>query len=646
MHRLPLPILITCVVAALQAQDSPVVGAGAGRVRVDMYATVDGRSVEDLTADEVEILEDGVPQTVDTFAHVTMLPTGSRPAAAARAFVVFVDTHHTQIEGSSPSQLGLVRLLDRLIGPTDLVALMTPDLPPADIVFAPKGRALSDIMQAEWTWGRRGRLVDGLDAKEALYETCYGSERTGDRSTAEEMRARRRERLTLDALADLTVHVGGMREGRTALVVVSEGWELVAPSAALSESGRRREQPRDGLRPARGRSGGATPSGVTRIECESDRAALATLDHTQRLRQIAEDANGSNVSFYPVSAAGPGPIDASSREDPRARVRRDSLTFLAAETDGTAILAVADVDDGLARIIEDLSSYYLLGYVSTNTKLDGRFRNVRVRVSRPDVRVRARRGYRGKTADELLSRASSANRAGEEEPPTPASDTGQPAFRIRTSSWTREIGGTPSGAFWIVGELDYRTRRELAWTAGAAVDIVVLAADGTEVMTHMRDVRTADGAFGLEVPASGGLPPGEYAVRVRLTSEADEAAVLSDTGRVILVRGAGLGEPVLWRRGPSTGLTHQLTANPRFQRNERLRLEFPTAGTGPVETRLLDRVGNPLSVPMQVHERADASGAFGWVVVDVSLAPFAPGDYSIEVIQGDARRVTGFRIVP
>jgi hypothetical protein len=49
---------------------------------------------------------------------------------------------------------------------------------------------------------------------------------------------------------------------------------------------------------------------------------------------------------------------------------------------------------------------------------------------------------------------------------------------------------------------------------------------------------------------------------------------------------------------------------------------------------------------MQVHERADASGAFGWVVVDVSLAPFAPGDYSIEVIQGDARRVTGFRIVP
>ncbi len=40
----------------------------------------------------------------------------------------------------------------------------------------------------------------------------------------DEMKARRREKLTLDALEDLMVHLGGIREERKALVVVTEGW--------------------------------------------------------------------------------------------------------------------------------------------------------------------------------------------------------------------------------------------------------------------------------------------------------------------------------------------------------------------------------------------------------------------------------------
>jgi hypothetical protein len=97
---------------------------------------------------------------------------------------------------------------------------------------------------------------------------------------------------------------------------------------------------------------------------------------------------------------------------------------------------------------------------------------------------------------------------------TPATGVNNPAsqFRIRTSTWLRESSedGRP-GAFWVVGELDYQTRRQLAWTAGASAEVVVLAADGTEVVSRTVDLKADDGPFSIQVPESGGIAPGEYA---------------------------------------------------------------------------------------------------------------------------------------
>ena len=57
---------------------------------------------------------------------------------------------------------------------------------------------------------------------------------------AAEMIGRRRERLALDAIEDLIVHLRGIREERKAVLTVSEGWEMLRGESA---AGGRRPRP-------------------------------------------------------------------------------------------------------------------------------------------------------------------------------------------------------------------------------------------------------------------------------------------------------------------------------------------------------------------------------------------------------------------
>ena len=673
MSRFTIVALCVAATITLSGQDSPTFRAGANYVRVDMYATRDGQSIEDLKADEVDILEDGVVQKIEAFEHVKVAPAGSQDLRAepdsvtrsremagdprARVFVIFLDTYHTRIEGSVNMRLPLVRFLDRVLGPDDMVALMTPEMAASDIALGRKTTVISNIMQAEWMWGRRNRLADN-DPKEELYEGCYGPASAGRDSVAAKMRDRRREKMTLDAIEDLIVHLNGIREERKAVLTVTEGWRLFEPDRGLADiPPEQKVQPGDvlGRPPVPRPSDAFMTTGANRVECEADRIALAHLDHSFRLREISDTANRGNVTFYPVYAPGLvvfdsdiGPERPPSLEQDRANIsaRQDSLRFLADMTDGTSVINTNNIDGALKRITDDLSSYYLLGYYSTNAKLDGRFRNITVRVKRPGARVRARRGYRGRTAEEVLSGGSSESRGDAAVTGAMSAVAGvnnRAQFRIRPSTWSRASGG---GAFWVVGELDFRLRKELAWTAGAIAELTVVGADGAPIMSREVKVPANQGVFTLQVPETGGLAPGEYAVRVRLRPDGDNGLALSDLARVIVGAPAPIGEAVLWRRGLTTGPQYLRTADPRFARTDRIRLELAIAAANSPSARLLDRVGKPLQVPVQVSVRQDQEGGFAWIVVDGSLSPLAAGDYAIEVTQGDARQVTAFRIVP
>src|SRR5688572_2509635 len=56
--------------------EQPTFRTASNYVRVDMYAARDGQPVEDLRLEEVDVLEDGAPQTIEAFEHVKVRPAG------------------------------------------------------------------------------------------------------------------------------------------------------------------------------------------------------------------------------------------------------------------------------------------------------------------------------------------------------------------------------------------------------------------------------------------------------------------------------------------------------------------------------------------------------------------------------------------
>jgi VWFA-related protein len=674
--RLATAALLTIFAASVLAQQ-PTFRTGANYVRVDMYASKDGKAVEDLKQDEIEILEDGVPQKIDAFEHVkvrTLNPeetrvepntiTESRRLASdprARVFVIFLDTYHTQVDGSANMRQPLMNFLNRVLGPDDMVAVMTPEMAATEITFARKTTVFSKMFDQNLFWGRRARLVDD-DEREQLYAACYGP----GSPIAREMKDRRREKLTFDALEDLMIHLAGVREERKAILTVTEGWRLYTKNAQLAAAGDQntRVGPGDvlGRPPVPRLSDTGQVQGSPKVQCESDRMALADMDDEFRLRELTQLANRGNVTFYPVYARGLVAFDAPIGPDPpppvildaaNLRARQNALRFLADDTDGTAIINTNNIDGMLKRVVDDLSSYYLMGYYTTNTKLDGKFRSISVRLKRPGITVRARKGYRGYTEAEV-ARGTAAS--------TPPSTTAAPVttaltpvvsfnaraqFRIRASSWAHASpNGSTEGAFWIVGELDPQVRKQATWTRGAQADVAVIGPDGQQVASRKIDLKPSEGPFSIQIPESGGVGAGEYTLRVRLRSPVEGELGLSDTTRVSVKNDTTLGEAVMWRRGLSTGPQYLRTADPRFQRSDRLRLELATSASLPVTARILDRTGTTMPIQAQVSERPDASTQFKWVVIDVTLAPFAPGDYAIEATQGADKQMTAFRVVP
>ena len=639
---------------------------GVNYVRVDMNASRDGMPVTDLRVEEIELLEDGVPQKIDAFEHV-LVPSGGPEAtrvqpdsvrasqqmaadARARVFVIFIDTYHMDAQQAEQMRVPIRRFLEEGLGPDDLVAVMTPEMTFSSLTFTRKTTILSGLFDntMEFLIRDRGSLSDPRDATEQTYERCFPPV-SSEPPTAAKMIVRRREKLSLDALNDLAVYLGSLRDERKTVLVVTMGWPLYAPDPQMTNrspsDGPPPIAPIDRLRGGRGRDGtDLLPPDSTKVACEADRMALANLDHRERMREITGDANRANVSFFPIT---PLRIDNSLTQ-------LSTLRQMAEETEGEAIVNTNNIAEPMRRVIVDMSSYYLLGYQSTNAKTDGKFRTIKVNVKRPNVQVRARRGYRAVSAADVSKAAPPGSR-----PANPRADdpiarafnsvlgVATPApFRIRASSWTRAVTTGSEGMLWVVGELDASTRKEPGWAAGSRAEVAVLGAD-SQVSVRGVDLGAGAGAFAVRVPDVGHVMPGQYDVRITLRPAGAGGSTLRETTKAAcLPRPRRSARPSFCVGRPASGVSYVETADPRFRRNERLRLELPAASSAGAEARVVDRNGAPIQMPIQVSTRPDPSGGFQWIVVDATMAPFAAGDYAITVTQEGAVQATAFRVMP
>ena len=427
-------VALIVVLTQSTSQQPPRFRGGTNLVRVDVFATKGGAPVQDLTAADFEVFEDNTPQKIDTFEHVRIEPSrpGERvdPVSVSQAiqlaadphrrvFVIYLDIEHVNYAGSHNIREPLIDFMNRVMSNDDLVGVMTPEMGPQDITFGRKTDVIERGLRDNWTWGRIDSLTP--DDREKLYQECFPPgplETTAVSALAREMTLRRREKMVLDSLYDLTHYMEAIRDGRTAVVTVSDGWVLYGPDPSMSAPRGSGMDPLPGTpeQPGVGRGGTLLPrptngpyGNTDRTECDKDRFALANLDDARYLRDLFGDANRANVSFYTIDPRGLVAYDSNIAGDnvpPAADAanltsRHGALQDLAVNTDGMYLLSSNDLRGQLHKVADDLTSYYLLGYYSTNPKLDGRFRTIKVRSKRTGIEVRARKGYLAATEAEV-----------------------------------------------------------------------------------------------------------------------------------------------------------------------------------------------------------------------------------------------------
>jgi VWFA-related protein len=366
-------------------------------VVVDVFAKDShGNPIENLKPSDFTISEDGKPQTIKVFEYQELKndPIAVPPASAAltprpevaeapkpvvkavttnqiapaktgeikykdrRLMALFFDMTSMPIQDQMRAQDSAIKFIKTQITPSDLVAIMTfaADVKVVEDFTDDRDQLIKDIKGL--TVGE-GQGFDVADASDAAADT--GAAFSADDSEFNIFNTDRQ----LSALETAVKMLGSLPE-KKALVYFA--------------------------------------SGMTRDSSGNNQAQLTA---------TVNAAIKANVSFYPIDARGlvaSAPLgDATKGSSSASSVRtggaqlsaqssfqaqQETLTTLAGDTGGKALLDENDLSVGIVQAQKDISSYYILGYNSSNMNLDGHYRKIDLKI-KSDVAAKLdyRHGY-------------------------------------------------------------------------------------------------------------------------------------------------------------------------------------------------------------------------------------------------------------
>ena len=387
--------------------DQPVFRGGINTVRVDVIVSdKQGNPVDDLKLEDFEIQEDGKPQKAETF-RLVRIDVNSQPSYTSRTirtrndeeiaaqdensriFMFFLDDYHVMRDSSMSMKKPVIDFITNQLAPSDLVGVMYP-LTPTDAAVI--NRNPQGVINA----------VEKFEGRKYNYDPINDLERGYVYKLTPDQIEQIRRQVAFSAIRGICTKLGALREGRKALILLSEGYNATLPPQMRSNI-------------AGGITGGGTNSpDSTRNpfagdgNLMEDRAQFTqSLDMNRELQDVWDACNRSNTAIYSVDPRGlaVGGFDITANISQQTsqqylQTSQDTLRELADNTDGRAIVNRNDLLAGMKQIVRDSSAYYLVGYNSTQAPTDGKFHEIKVRVKRPGVQVRARKGYWAYTAED------------------------------------------------------------------------------------------------------------------------------------------------------------------------------------------------------------------------------------------------------
>lgn len=651
---------------------TPTFRSGVNFVRVDVIATdKTGEIVPSLKPEDFEVTEQGKPQKIETFKLVSLdgglleqtkvpfQPIRSdedeqREAAKddVRLFGIFLDDYHTKLSSSLGARRQIAQFIDTQLGPSDMVGIMYPLEQISQVLMTRDHDAIKRGIE-QFT-GRKFdyRPMNPVEERYAHYPT--------------EVVEGIRNDVSFTALRSLIVHMGGLKEGRKALILVSEGYSAILPPQLRDA---------DASNPGSGNPNRDNPfAGASGTDVNENRAQNeADVDMSMRLRDLYEEANHYNVSIYAVDprmlATNEFGVDMPTVDE---RVDRqylnstmDTLRVLSEETEGRAIVNTNQLAIGMKQIVKDTSAYYLLGYNSTFTAADGKFHEIKVRLkNKPGVEIRARKGYWALTRDEMTA----VTAPPKAELPSPV----QSALTAMSSSVRERVVRT-----WLGTERgdNGKTRMTFVWepaphVAGelpaggdqpAAVQVMAVTEDGNPIFRGRAPAAPSAGSAPSTASPAGGqvsfeVPPGK--VELRFTVQGAAANTLDTETREVAVPDltapqTTLSTPEVFRARTPHDM-QQIKAGPAavpavgrdFVRTDRLLVRVAAYGPGnaapAVTAKLLNRAGQKMAdVPVSSQAGKPSE-------IDLPLAALAAGEYVIQIDAagdgGPAQQLLAFRI--